>query len=192
MLDILTLAAARNGDEAAFEQLVRKYAPYVTTVIRRVGSGTLAEEDIEELASDVFFALWQNIGKPNPFKLKEYLAQVARNKTKNKMRSMKEELPLEDDWLAEPGETLIDKLTEEEERKAVRSAVHSMQEPDREIFLRHYYFLQTVATIASEMQMGESGVKHRLARGRVKLKEILVKEVYFNDEQKNIRHFGLR
>jgi RNA polymerase sigma-70 factor (ECF subfamily) len=192
MLDILTLAAARNGDEAAFEQLVRKYAPYVTTVIRGVGNGIIAEEDIEELASDVFFSLWQNIGKPNPFKLKEYLGQAARNKTKNKSRAMKEELPLEDDWLADPGETLIDKLTDEEERIAVRNAVRSMREPDREIFFRHYYYLQTVAAIAGEMRMGESGVKHRLARGRVKLKEILVKEVNSNAEQKNIRHFGLR
>jgi len=190
MLDILTLTAVRNGDEAAFEQLIRKYTPYVAVVIRAVGNGYINEEDVEELTSDVFFALWQNSGKPSPLKLKEYLGQVARNKTKNKLRSLKEELPLEDDWLAEPHETLIDKLTEDEERKAVRSAVRSMQEPDREIFLRHYYLLQTVATIASEMQMGESGVKHRLARGRLKLKAILVKEEYFN-EQENIQHFGL-
>ena len=181
MLDILTLAAVRNGDEAAFEQLIRKYTPYVTTVIRRVGSGSIAEEDVEELASDVFFALWQNMGKPNPLKLKEYLGQVARNKAKNELRSRKEELPLEDDWLAEPSETLIDKLTEAEEQKAVSNAVRSMEEPDREIFLRHYYFLQTVATIANEMQMGESGVKHRLTRGRLKLKAILVKKVNFNE-----------
>jgi RNA polymerase sigma-70 factor (ECF subfamily) len=193
MLDVLAIAAVRRGDENAFESLVRKYAPYVTTVVRGVGSGTMTAEDVEEVAADVFYALWQSVSKPNPLKLKEWLGGVARNKTKNRLRSMKEELPLEDDWIAGDGETFIDELAREDERNAVKKAVLSMKEPDREIFLRHYYQLQTVGTIASEMQMGESAIKSRLARGRMKLKARLfrgantkpIKEAYSN-EQENI------
>jgi RNA polymerase sigma-70 factor (ECF subfamily) len=191
MLDVLALAAVKRGDESALEQIIRKYTPYVTTVIRRIGYGGMNEEDVEEVASDVFFALWKNADKPNPLKLKAYLGQVARNKAKNKLRSLKQELPLEDDWIAREGETFVDGLTLEDERKTVKSAVLSMNEPDREIFLRHYYFLQSVTTIADKMQIGESAVKHRLVRGRLKLKAILVKEGN-PDEQENYRHFGLR
>jgi RNA polymerase sigma-70 factor (ECF subfamily) len=185
MLDVLALAAIRRGDETALEQLIRKYTPYVTTVIRGVSCGSITEEDIEEVASDVFFSLWKNADKPNPLKLKAYLGGIARNGTKNRFRSLKEELPLEDDWIAKDSEFFIDNLTLKDERNAVRSAVMSMKEPDREIFLRHYYQLQNVATVASEMQMGESAVKSRLERGRAKLKAILIKEAYSN-EQKNI------
>ncbi|MDR0819545.1 MAG: sigma-70 family RNA polymerase sigma factor [Oscillospiraceae bacterium] len=185
MLDMLALAAARRGDDSALEQLIRKYTPYVTTVIRGVGNGNIAEEDVEEIASDVFFALWQNAGKPNPLKLKAYLGQIARNKVKNRLRSLKEELPLENDWLADEGETLIDGLTREDEQNAVKRAVLSLNEPDREIFLRHYYQLQTVAKIAGEMQIGESAIKHRLERGRLKLKAILIKGGN-SDEQENL------
>jgi RNA polymerase sigma-70 factor (ECF subfamily) len=176
VLDMLALAAVRQGDESALGQIIRKYTPYVATVIRGIGYGGMAEEDIEEVVSDVFFALWKSADKPNPLKLKAYLGQVARNKAKNKLRSLKQDLPLEDDWIAGEGETLIDGLTQKDERKAVRSAVLSMEEPDREIFLRHYYRLQPVAMIADEMQLGESAVKQRLARGRLKLKAILIKE----------------
>jgi RNA polymerase sigma-70 factor (ECF subfamily) len=185
MLDMLALTAIRRGDASALEQLIRKYTPYVTTVIRGVGSGNLTVEDVEEIASDVFFALWQNAGKPNPFKLKAYLGQIARNKAKNRLRSRKVELPLEDDWIADEAETLVNGLTREDEQNAVKSAVLSLSEPDREIFLRHYYQLQTVTMIAGEMQMGESAIKHRLERGRLKLKTILTKGGNSN-EQKNL------
>jgi DNA-directed RNA polymerase specialized sigma24 family protein len=100
----------------------------------------------------VFFSLWQNADKPNPLKLKAYLGGIARNKTKNRLRSLKDELPLVDDWIAEDSEIFIDKLTLEDERNAVRCAVMTMKEPDREIFLRHYYQLQNIATITSETQ----------------------------------------
>ncbi|MDR0857932.1 MAG: sigma-70 family RNA polymerase sigma factor [Oscillospiraceae bacterium] len=175
MLDMFALIAVRRGDDAALEQLISKYTPYVTTVIRGVGDGSITVEDVEEIASDVFFALWQNVGKPNPLKLKAYLGQIARNKAKNRLRSRKEELPFEDDWIADEGETLVDGLTRESEQNAVKSAVLSLSEPDREIFLRHYYQLQTVTMIADEMKMGESAIKHRLDRGRLKLKAILIK-----------------
>jgi RNA polymerase sigma-70 factor (ECF subfamily) len=48
-----------------------------------------------------------------------------------------------------------------------------MELPDREIFLRHYYYYQGVSRIAEEMDMNVSTVKTHLARGRQKLKSIL-------------------
>lgn len=58
----------------------------------------------------------------------------------------------------------------------VRGAVDSLEPVDREIFLRHYYWRQTVAQIAEDMQKNQSAVKSRLARGREKLRKILLKE----------------
>ena len=47
---------------------------------------------------------------------------------------------------------------------------------DRDIFLRHYFWYQTVSQIARETGMNESTVKSRLKRGREKLRKKLVKE----------------
>ena len=58
-----------------------------------------------------------------------------------------------------------------------------MGEPEREIFLRHYYYGQTVAAIGLEMQMNVSTVKSRLSRGRKKLKAILLEGGYCHEDQ---------
>lgn len=171
MIDIIALAAVRRGDEEALRQIIQKYTPYVSAIIRNMTG--LGMEDIEEVSADVFLALWQNADKPNPLKLKAYLGAIARNKAKNKLRQTHFNLPLEENMIVIPEDSLINALNEEEERRAVKRAVYSMKNPDREIFLRHYYFMQPVARIASEMNMGQSAIKHRLQRGREKLKNIL-------------------
>ena len=58
----------------------------------------------------------------------------------------------------------------------VRSAVESLEPVDREIFMRHYFWRQTVVQIAEEMGKNQSAVKSRLSRGREKLRKKLLKE----------------
>ena len=50
-----------------------------------------------------------------------------------------------------------------------------MEEPDREIFLRHYFYCQGVAEIALALDMNTNTVKTRLRRGREKLRRELTK-----------------
>ena len=47
---------------------------------------------------------------------------------------------------------------------------------DREVFLRHYYYAQTVKEVSVSMGLKESTVKTKLRRGRMKLKEFMTKE----------------
>jgi RNA polymerase sigma-70 factor (ECF subfamily) len=58
----------------------------------------------------------------------------------------------------------------------VRQAVLELPQPDREIFLRYYYYLQTSSQIAEAMGMEDSTVRGRLMRGRNHLKQMLLKE----------------
>ena len=67
------------------------------------------------------------------------------------------------------------RLERMEEAKLVRSAVDSLEEPDREVFLRHYFHAQTVAEISHAMSLNESTVKTKLRRGRMRLKTILTR-----------------
>ena len=64
----------------------------------------------------------------------------------------------------------------QEEARQVRQAVLSMDPPDQDIFLRHYFWRQSVDRIAGELNMNPSTVKSRLKRGREKLRNKLKKE----------------
>jgi RNA polymerase sigma-70 factor (ECF subfamily) len=173
MTDKAALRAIRRGDEEALALIIDRYGAYVGTVIHNIIGGSMAREDVEETTSDVFIALWRNAEQPQDAKLRQWLGAVARNKAKNKLRELGEELPLEEDYI--PGALVDpeDSATEREERRIVRCAVLGMKPTDREIFLRHYYGLQPVAQVAESMRLNISTVKLRLLRGREKLRKTL-------------------
>ena len=163
----------RCGSEEALAWFIRQYTPYVGAVVYRVIGSSMSPADVEEVTADVFVALWSHAGDIRAQQVKGWLGTVARNTAKNKLREMGQELPLDDDVL------LIDAATPEAESEkreqllTVRRAVLAMEEPDREIFLRHYYYYQTVERIAEEMALNSSTVKSRLHRGREKLRVTL-------------------
>ncbi len=177
MTDKAALNAMRRGDADALARIIDRYAAYVGAVISGIIGDSMTREDIEETASDVFLALWENAGKAEPGKLKAYLGAIARNKAKNKLRGLRTELPLEDDYIiVGDGGSPEDALTECEQRQLVYQAVLEMPSSERDVFLRHYYFCQPVSRISEEMGLGASAVRMRLARGREKLRVKLNKE----------------
>jgi len=168
--DALILRGLRSGSEAALAAAVHKYTAYVCAIIRNAAGQSLSHEDIEETASDVFFALWKNAR--NAQNIKAYIAAAARNKALNKLRgkSAVQSLPFDDEIDAGeffPGPEAG--IIESEERQSVIEAVSSMDNPDREIFRKHYFEDAAVSDIAAQVGMSESAVKQRLARGRKKL-----------------------
>ena len=55
-------------------------------------------------------------------------------------------------------------LEKREQAAYIRKAVLALREPEREIFLRYYYFYQPVSTIAEEMGLESANVKTKLFR----------------------------
>ena len=166
----------RARDPAGLEALMDRYIPYVSAVVWNILRFSMQPEDAEEVVSDVFLAAWNQAEDLQSGKVKAWLAAVARNKAKSKLRQLGRELPLEEDILELPGQESPEaELTRTEERFLVNWAVNDLPEQDREIFLRHYYHAQTVREIAAEMALKESTIKTRLRRGRMKLKEILTR-----------------
>ena len=62
-----------------------------------------------------------------------------------------------------------ERIEEKERNRAVRWAVLQMPHPEKEIFLRHYYYCQKLDTISREMNLPLSTVKTKLRRGRASL-----------------------
>lgn len=170
------------GDPAGLEALMERYIPYVSAVVWAVLRNSMPVEDGEEVVSDVFLAAWRQPSALRPGSVKSWLGAVARNKAKNRLRQMSRTLPLEEDALELPGpDDPPNDLERSEERRLVRQAVDALPDQDREIFLRHYYYAQTVQEIAQRMHLNESTVKTRLRRGRMKLKEFLTREGFLRE-----------
>ena len=169
----------RRGDPYALEKLMDRYLPYVATVVWNIVRGTLQPEDAEELVSDVFLAAWEHADALEPGHTRGWLGTVARNRAKNALRSAgrvpalegdEAELPAPDD----PAEAVL----RQEDRRIVRSALEAFPAEERELFLRHYFYAQTVEEIAAALSLNPSTVKSRLRRGREKLKAYLLKGGY--------------
>jgi RNA polymerase sigma-70 factor (ECF subfamily) len=139
----------------------------------------------------VFLAFWSNADKVKPDKIKAYLSGIARNKAKEKTRGLGRELPLEDDIIIISDADTEHSYEMREQAEILKKAVLSMQYPDREIFLRHYYYYQPLVQIAGEMDINVSTVKTHLRRGRDRLKKMLNEEGGNEDGNKNLRPYGL-
>ena len=173
MEDKRAVRELQRGSETALSDLIDRYTPYVSTIIYNVIGSYMEQADAEEVTADVFVALWKNAGKIKPGALKGWLGTVARNMAKNKLREIAPELPLEEDILLPESETPETVAEQRERQTLVRRAVLEMEQPVREIFLRHYYYYQTVDRIAKEMGLNPSTVKSHLRRGREKLRAAL-------------------
>ena len=97
--DKTILRRLKRGDAAALEAAVRQYSGYVTAVIGNQLGPCAAAEDIEELASDVFVALWR---APQPLRtehLRGWLGKVARNQAISFLRRQHLQLVRDEDCI---------------------------------------------------------------------------------------------
>lgn len=161
----------RRGDPAGLEELMDRYAPYVCAVAARILPGRPAEW--EELAAEVFLAAWDNRKKLRAGQVKGWLSAVTRNRAFNRRRDRREELPLEEDVLPLSPDSPHMEAEQEELRQVLARALDSLDRADRELFVRHYYYGQTVALAAREMGLNPSTAKTRLRRGRERLRQYL-------------------
>lgn len=176
MTEARALRAMQRGSEDALGWFIERYTPYVSTVIYNIIGGAMGQADLEEVASDVFLLFWNHAGQIHPASIRAWLGAVARNLAKNRFRQAGRSLPLDEDLILidEEGPEVL--LEHKERDRMVRETVLAMGWPEREIFLRYYYYGQTVKEIAGEMAMPESTVKTKLRRGRERLKSTLTEK----------------
>lgn len=150
-----------------------KYARLLWSVAGTVLKNVASTEDIEECVADVFVYLWEN---PEKFdsrrgRLKVWLTVVARSQAVDRYRRLTREsaLPLDDTVLSRQLD-LTEGLLAAEARRALVAAVNALEEPDREIILRRYYYDQRPRDIACALDLPVKQVENRLYRAKQKLR----------------------
>lgn len=185
-MDDRTMMETLAQDEAAWYMLlIERYTPYVTAVISGMAKGCLAAGDIEEIAADVFFKVWQKRQDIRPESVKAFIAKVTRNACIDRLRRMGETpIPLDDDVLRVVSTGPLEEIAIAREQKQImEEAVDAFGEPNREIFIRFYYFGETINAISGVLQLSASATKVRLHRLRQKLKRILWERGYGCEEK---------
>lgn len=160
--------------EEGLEAAMLEYAPLVKGILCRILPQNPC--DREECMADVFVALWRSAAKLEATctPLRPWLAVAARNRAIDCYNALRRrETVTLDDGLAE-----FDRATTEA-TDLVGALVAAMAPPDRDIFLRKYYLLQSGKEIAAALGMSVENVNTRLSRGRDRLRrELTEKGVY--------------
>ncbi len=168
------LSRLRRKDEQALAAVIAQYSAYVVTVVHNRSRGLLTPEDEDELASTVFFALWQSCRTVKAGHLRAWLGSVARNKTVDRLRKARMEVPL-DEETAGSEDFLLEEAAKKEQAQQLRSAIAQLPELDREIICRFYDLCQPAPEIAAALGLTPAAVRMRLVRSRETIKNELCK-----------------
>ena len=184
--DRILISGLKNGNQKSLEKLMDKYYNYVFTIIYNIVGKFATIEDIEEIAADVFVKLWKNRKSlDSKYKgIKAYLASISRNTAINYLKAKNYmELPLEEDFLILETDGVEEEILDRELSKILNQCIEELEEPDREIIIRYYFYYEKVKDIGVELNMNESTVKTKLFRSRKKLKDMLMEGGFYSENR---------
>ncbi len=154
---------------------------YVYIIIKN-NESTFSNEDIEEIASDVFLTIWKNKEKLDINKeIAPYIAGITRNlilKKKRKVKGNVEDIEDLQNYLYEEIDVTHKQIEENEKINMLNNLLSKMKEEDKNIFTYYYYKSKKIKEISIMMGISEIKVKSRLSRIRKKLKKELEKRGY--------------
>ena len=177
------LLACRRGEEAAWEDLVKRYQRLIYTVARRAG---LDEDLAAEVFQDVFATLLENIDSiEQPSRLHAWLVTTARRKTwrvitrRGQARGVGNDETGVDPFEAIPDQSLLpdEVIVQLEEQHAVRTAVAALDERCRDLLNMLFYAPEPppYSEIAARLGTTEGSIGPTRARCLQKLLKALDK-----------------
>src|SRR5512135_1921450 len=183
--ETVLVEAARSGDMAAFEALVRRYDRNVFRIAQHI---TQNREDAEDVVQDAFLKAYQNLGQfQGQSKFYTWLVRIAVNEALMRLRrrrpermvSLDEDVKTEDDslprevadWSPNPEQ----QYTQSELHDILTKTIQGLPSSFRTVFvLRDVEGLSTEET-AEALDLSIPAVKSRLLRARLQLRERLNK-----------------
>lgn len=177
---IIELFWQRN--QQAVSESNAKYGIYCTAIARNILSD---QRDVEEAVSDTWLGAWQSIPPQKPNILRVFFGRITRNLALNryamgqthKRGSGELTLALEELHEALPSSASAeDAVTADALEAAIKAFLHSLPSQECNVFLRRYWFMDSVKTIAEHYGMTEAHVRTLLHRTRGKLRVHLEQE----------------
>ena len=173
------------------EQAITCTADKYGRLLRSVAFGILkSHEDSEECENDTYMKTWSIIPPTRPNIFSAFLVKITRNLSLDRYDQMHAakrgagEVPMVLDELAEciPDESASstdDGSNDEELKRILDKFLATLPSDARKIFMRRYFFSDSVNEIADKFGFGKSKVKMSLSRSRDSLKSLLESEGYY-------------
>lgn len=179
--EIVDLYWARS--ENAISETDGKYGRYCRKIAMNIVANN---EDCEECVNDTYLSAWDSMPEERPNLLAPFLAAIVRNHSLDlyrKNHSLKRgagQTALALDELIEVagGADTEDAVDEILLARHINTFLDRLDKQSRQIFVRRYFYIDSLSDIADAHSMSESAVKSQLFRLRQKLKEFLEKEGY--------------
>ena len=176
---IIDLIFAR--DESGLHHTEEKYSRMYCHILRQALSD---ESDVEECGNDVLLSLWNSIPPQYPNHYPSYICRIARrigitrykhNTAQKRGRGYTVLLSELESCIPAP-----DRMEERQTAKVLYAVLNEfLQDLDgqtRVLFLRRYYYFETVQSLAKRYAVTENFVSVRLHRARKLLKTRLTEE----------------
>ena len=175
--DFYLITRMQQNDETALHEVIERYKSYVYVIVNQIIGSAMQLQDIEEVCNDVFYKLWSNAEKISIEKgnLKVYLASIARNTAKNKLRDLKlATVPIQDNDVIEIPDP-FEHMEKQEISLKINNALNFLNPQERSILVKYYYYYEPIPKISKEIGIGKNTIKSILKRGREKLEKYLIK-----------------
>lgn len=158
------------------DKIVDDYTPYIRKIIQNMVENNLTEEDKEEIILDTFFVLWKKYNENIKINfLDSYIAGVSRNLVKEKLKTLRYNIDIEQYQNSIEYSYLETYTQEREEIKELYNKINNLKENDIKIIKMFYYSNKSIKDIAKELKISEVNVKTKLHRIRKKIRQELRK-----------------
>ena len=177
-LEIIELYFER--DEKAIKETDTKYGKLCHSIANNILNN---EQDSEECVNDTYIGVWNAIPPTRPNNFMSFVCKITRNLSLKRLEAMARQkrsaaTVVSLDELAEvlPDENIANGVSDGDIAKTISDFLRNENEDVRNVFMRKYYFFDSIGDIAQRFGFTESKVKSMLFHTRNKLKEYLIKE----------------
>ncbi len=171
-----------SRDEKAIEVTRDKYGRYCYSIAYNIlGS----REDSEECVNDTYLGAWNSMPPHRPAMLPTFLGKITRSLSLKKWRDKNRikrgggqvDVTLEELQECIPaGSNIEEELEAKELVEVVNGFLRELAVEERRIFLRRYWYFDSIDDICKRFGYGKSKVKMKLFRTREKLMKRLERE----------------
>ena len=171
--------------EQALEALAKKFGVRLLKTAENILGN---RPDAEEAVNDTYLALWNAIPPAEPDPLAPFVYKVGKNTALKHLRTrmaQKRDSYYDTalDELANilPGQSMEDIFDARELGRAIDRFLETLDRESRTLFLRRYWFGDSIKDLSKEFHMTENALSVRLYRIRAQLRDHLIKEDFWHE-----------
>ena len=182
---IIELYFERN--ETAIDETANKYGNYLYKIAYNILSDN---EDSEESVNDTYLGAWNSIPPEKPKIFSAFLSKITRYISLNKIRNKNAEkrgngeiaLAFEEIEECIPSKSsVISEIETKELARMISDYLKSLPKTERIIFVRRYYYFDSISDICEKFGFSKSKTSSLLYRTRKKIMSYLKKEGVFDE-----------